>query len=106
MVSFNKTLSQLGNALCRSLAMLPRVLYMPNHKTQNQNVYFSNNLSNVPQNISKNVSFSRLDSSVSYADWLNEIQGQENGTIEKKFLVVIKTELFLLLIHIHMEKFQ
>ena len=43
---------------------------------------FPNNLPNVhaivPHNISKNVSFSRPDSYVSYADWLNESQGQEN----------------------------
>ena len=101
MDSFSKTVSQLGNRLCTSIAMLARVLYISNHTTENQNVYFSNNLPNVhpivPQNLSKNVSFSRLDSFVSYADMLNEIQGQENGTIEENFLVVIKKELFLLL---------
>ena len=46
-------------------------------------MYFPNNLPNVypivPQkNISQNVSFSRPDSYASYAEWLNESQGQEN----------------------------
>ena len=57
-------------------------MYMSNQATQNQNVYFPNTLPNVhlivPQNISQNVSFSRLDSYASYAEWLNESQGQEN----------------------------
>ena len=62
--------------------MLARVMYMSNQATQNQNMYFPNNLPNVHPivlcNISKNVSFSRPDSYLSYADWLNESQGQEN----------------------------
>ena len=57
-------------------------MYMSNQATQNQNVYFPNTLPNVhlivPQNISQNLSFSRLDSYASYAEWLNESQGQEN----------------------------
>ena len=55
---------------------------MSNQATQNQNVYFQNNLPSVhpidPQNISNNVSFSRPDSYENYADWLNDSQGQEN----------------------------
>ena len=82
MDNFNKTVSQLGNGLCRSIDMLARAMYMSNQATQNQNVYFPNNLPNVhpivPQNISQNVSFSRPDSYASYTEWLNESQGQEN----------------------------
>ena len=76
-------------------------MYMSNQATQNQNVYFQNNLPSVhpidPQNISNNVSFSRPDSYENYADWLNDSQGQENWTIEEIFLVFITTKLFLLL---------
>ena len=79
---FNKTVSQLGNGLCRSIDMLVTATYMSNQATQNQNVYFPNNISNVhpivPQSISQNVFFSRPDSYSSYAEWLNESQGQEN----------------------------
>ena len=37
---FNKTVSQLGNALCRSTDILARAMYMSNQATQNQNVFF------------------------------------------------------------------
>ena len=80
--SFNKILFQLGNRLCRSIDMLARAMYMSSQATQNQNMYFPNNLPNihpiVPQNISQNVSFSRPDSYASYAEWLNKRHGQEN----------------------------
>ena len=62
--------------------MLARAICMSNQATQNQKVYFPNNLPNVhpivPKNISQNVSFSRPDSYASYAEWLNESQSQEN----------------------------
>ena len=35
--SFNKTVFQLGNGLCRSTDMLARVMYMLNQATQDQN---------------------------------------------------------------------
>ena len=82
MASLKKTESQLGNGLCRSIDMLARAMYMSYQATQNQNVYFPNNLPNVypivPQNISHNVSFLRPDSYARYVEWLNESQGQEN----------------------------
>ena len=82
MVSFNKTVSQLGNELCRLIDMLARAMYLSNQATQNQNVNSPNNLPNVhpiaSQNISQNVSFSRPDGCGSYAEWLNESQDQEN----------------------------
>ena len=99
MDSFNKTVSQLGNGLCISIDMLARAMYMSNQATQNQNMYFPNNLPNVhpiaPRNISKNVPFSRPDSYVSYADWLNESQGQENWTIEENFFVAIFVAIYV-----------
>ena len=99
MDSFNKTVSQLGNGLCISIDMLARAIYMWNQVTQNQNMYFPNNLPNVhlifPHNISNNVSFSRQDSYVSYADWLNESQRQENWTIEENFFVAIFVAIYI-----------
>ena len=99
MDSFNKTISQLGNGLCISIDMLARAMYMSNQATQNQNMYFPNNIPNVhpiaPRNISKNVPFSRPDSYVSYADWLNESQGQENWTIEENFFVAIFVAIYV-----------
>ena len=60
---------------------------------------FPNNFPNVhpivAHNISKNVSFSRPDSYVSYADWLNESQGQENWTIEENFFVAIFVAIYI-----------
>ena len=83
MDSFNKTVSQLGNGLCRSIDMPARAMYMPNQSTQNQNVYFLFQIifpMFIPlfHRISQNVSFSRPDSYASYIEWLNESQGQEN----------------------------
>ena len=99
MDSFNKTVSQLGNGLCISIDMLARAMYMSNQATQNQNMYFPNNIPNVhpiaPRNISKNVPFSRPNSYVSYADWLNESQGQENWTIEENFFVAIFVAIYI-----------
>ena len=41
---FNKPVSQLDNGLCRSIDMLARAIYVSNHATQNQNMYFPRNI--------------------------------------------------------------
>ena len=108
MDSFNKTVSQLGNGLYRSIDTLARAMYMSNQTTQKQNVNLPNNLPNVhpilPQNISQGVYFSRADSYASYAEWLNDSQGQENWIIQKCW-IIIKT-IFCCYINTHVDKFE